>query len=183
MLLERFVASSTTKLTTFAEFEKLPEQDSSRQELRHGEVVNVPPPKHGHHLIQRRLRRLLEAPAGLAGEVETELGFRPNADIEYRIADVAFVSKDRWERISADDYLEGAPELVVEVLSPSNTATEMLDKKQLCLENGAIEFWVVNPIHKQVEVTSREGRNAMYRAGQQIPLFFGGSIAVDAIFA
>jgi Uma2 family endonuclease len=77
----------------------------------------------------------------------------------------------------------GVPELVIEVLSPSNTAAEMLDKKQICLENSAVEFWVVNPLRQQVEVTSREGRNAMYRIGQQIPLFFGGSIAVDTIFA
>ena len=166
---------------TFAEFEKLPEQEL-RQELRHGEVVDMAPPKQGHKVFQRRMRRLLEVAAAEAGEVDSEVGFRPVSEHEYRIADVAFVLKDRWVRIPSDGYLEGAPELVIEVLSPSNTATEMLDKKQICLDNGSLEFWVVDPKRCQVEVTSREGRAATYRSGQQIPLFFGGSIAVDAIF-
>jgi Uma2 family endonuclease len=37
-------------------------------------------------------------------------------------ADVAFVSRERWEQGDPDGYLAGAPELVAEVLSPSNTA-------------------------------------------------------------
>jgi Uma2 family endonuclease len=166
---------------TFAEFEKLPDQEI-RQELRHGEVVNVPPPKHGHRLIQRRLRRLLEALADGVGEVDIEFGFRVGQN-EYRIPDVAFLSKARWDRIPLQGYLEGAPELVIEILSPSNTATEIQDKKELCLENGTIEFWVVDAKRHQVKVTCREGRAAIYKAGHQIPVFFGGSIAVDAIFA
>jgi hypothetical protein len=36
----------------------------------------------------------------------------------------------------------GAPDLVVEILDPSNSATEIYDKEKLCLENGAKEFWV-----------------------------------------
>jgi Uma2 family endonuclease len=174
------VASTTEKLITFAKFEKLPDQEI-RQELRHGEVVNVAPPKHGHYLILRRLRRLFEALAAGAGEVDTEFGFQVGVH-EYRIADVAFLSKARWDRIPVQGYLQGAPELVIEVLSPSNTAAEIQDKKEICLENGTVEFWVVDAKRHHVKVTTREGRTAIYKAGQQIPLFFGGSIAVDAIF-
>jgi len=71
------VASTPTRILTFAEFDKLPEPVSGRYELRHGETVLVPPPKHAHYLMQRRLRRLLEGAAGAQGEVEIELGFRP----------------------------------------------------------------------------------------------------------
>jgi hypothetical protein len=39
------------------------------------------------------------------------------------------------------------------------------------------------PEQDSSRLTRREGRKAMYRAGQQIPLLFGGSIAVDSIFA
>ncbi len=175
------MASTATKLITFAEFEKLPDQEI-RQELRHGEPVNVPPPKYGHYIIQLRLQRILAALAAGAGEVGTEFGFRVG-QYEYRIADVAFLSKDRGDRISMQGYLEGAPELVIEILSPSNTAAEIQDKKEICLENGTIEFWVVDAKRHQVKVTSREGHAAIYKAGQQIPVFFGGSIAVDSIFA
>ena len=86
------------------------------------------------------------------------------------------------EVTDANDYLIGAPEIVVEVLSPSNTATEMLDKRNICLENGSREFWIVDTDHRQVEVSTPDGHTITYKSGQEIPLFFGGRLAVDAIF-
>jgi len=78
----------------------------------------------------------------------------------------------------------GTPDLVIEILSPSNTAAEMLAREQLCLENGAREFWIVDPEHKQVKISTPEGRTATYKAGGAIPVFFAPekTIAVDAIF-
>jgi Uma2 family endonuclease len=176
------VASTTTKLMTFAEFEQLPDREGFRQELRHGELIKVAPPKMMHTRVQWQLRRLLERAAGTAGIVDKEFGFRPVAEHEFRIADIAFVSKARWD--SAKDYLSGAPEIVIEVLSPSNTVTEMLDKEKLCLENGCQEFWIVDPSLHLVKVSTPDGHTITYRAGQEIPLplFNGGCLAVDTIF-
>jgi Uma2 family endonuclease len=169
---------------TFAEFEQLPDPvDGGRNELRHGELIVVAPPKHDHYRVQQRLRRFLEQSAGDAGEVGTEMGFRPLPDREYWYADVAFLSRQRWDETPGRGNVQGAPELVVEVLSPSNTAAEIRDKKKLCLESGAQEFWVVDIELREVEVFMRDGRSMTYGSGQEIPLFFGGSIAVDAIFS
>jgi Uma2 family endonuclease len=176
------VATTTTKLMTFAEFEQLPNPPEGFPfELRHGELVKLVFPKMKHSRVQWQLRRLLERAAGQAGIVEKEVGFRPVPEHEYRIADVAFISKGRWD--TAEDYLFGAPEIVIEVLSPSNTATEMLDKEKLCLENGCQEFWIVDPTLQLVKVSTPDGRAITYSAGQEIPLFFGGRLAVDSIFA
>ena len=175
------MASTTNRLMTFAELEQMPDSDR-RYELRHGELVEVPPPEFAHYQIQHRLRRLLEAAVQGVGEVGVEFAFRALSEYEYRIADVVFVSRERWEQARESRYFEGAPEVVIEVLSQSNSADEMLDKEQLCLENGAKEFWVVDPKRKQVKVSTAEGRVATYKSGQHIPLFFGGSIAVDEIF-
>lgn len=112
----------------------------------------------------------------------TEFAFRALPEYEYRAADVAFASRERWDRVRRDGYFEGAPDLAIEILSPSNTAAEMLDKEQLCLENGAKEFWIVDPVHQQVRISGADGHTAIWKLGQQIPLFFGGSIPVDAIF-
>ena len=81
--------------------------------------------------------------------------------------------------------MAGAPDLVIEVLSPSNTASEIIDKKTLCLENGSREFWVVDSEHRQVEVSTPDGLTVTYKAGQQVPLHFapGTHLAVDAVFA
>jgi Uma2 family endonuclease len=180
------VASSPTKLVTFEEFEQLPDDLRGwRQELRHGEVIALPPPVHGHTLIQRRLRQLLGDAAGDAGEVETEIGYRPVPEHEYWRADVAFVSRERWDAIPLNGYLLGPPELVIEVLSPSNTAAEILEKKTVCLENGAREFWVVSKDRTRVEVSTPDGRSITCKAGHYIPLFFapGKTIPVDEIFS
>jgi len=177
------VATSTTRLMTFAEFEQLPDPQFGRYELRHGEPVIVAPPKLKHSTVQRRLRRLLETAAGETGIVDSEFGFKPLPEREYRIADVVFISQQRWQGIDLNGYFQGAPELVAEILSPSNTTKEMLDKGKLCLENGSREFWVVDLERRLVEVSTPDGRTITYAAGQQIPLFFGeGALAVDAIF-
>jgi Uma2 family endonuclease len=78
----------------------------------------------------------------------------------------------------------GAPEIVIEVLSPSNTIKKMRDRRKICLENGGREFWVVDPKRREVEVSTPDGHSITYKPGQHIPLFFaaGSSTAVDAIF-
>ncbi len=177
------MTATATALLTFAEFEQLPDPtNGDRLELHHGEVISVPPPKLGHTLIQGNLTDNLVPRFRAAGRVLTEVGFRTPGGRNYRIADVAFVTKARLAASSDDGCLESAPELVVEVLSPSNSASEMLDREQLCLENGTLEFWVVDPKRRQVRVSKQEGRPRSYKAGDEIPLMFGGSLAVDSIF-
>ncbi len=174
--------ATATALMTFADLERMPDSDI-RYELRHGELIELPPPKYGHLRIQGNIRRALEKALGDLGKVEIEFGFRARREHEYRIADAAFVSRARVRATPDDGYLMGAPELVVEVLSPSNTASEILDKEQLCLENGSREFRVVDPIRRQIKVSTSDGHSLMYREGQSIPLFLGGIVSVGSIFA
>jgi len=164
---------------TFAEYEQVPNPKGGRYELRHGELAAVTFPLFPHVRAQRQLRRLLENAAGDAGAIHTEMPFRPLPEHECWAADIAFIPKARWEGI--DRYLFGAPELVVEVLSPSNTAAEMLEREQICLENGCREFWVVDTDRRQVKVSTPSG-HVTYKSGQQIPLLFGGTLFVDEIF-
>jgi Uma2 family endonuclease len=176
------VGTIATRLS-FEEFANRPD-NGRRYELRHGELAEVAPPMHGHRLIQRRLRRLLESAGGSSGEIEIEMGSRPCAGDEFLIADVAFVSRDRWDNIPLDGYLQGAPELVIEVLSPSNLESEMRNRRRVCLENGCREFWMVDSAQREVKVSTPDGHSVTYRGGQHIPLFFapGSNLAVDGIF-
>jgi Uma2 family endonuclease len=177
------VATTTTRLMTFAEFEQLSDPQSYRYELRHGELLQVPFPKLKHSLIQKRLYDLIEQASAGAGEAYVELGFRALSDGEYRRADVAWVSKSRWAEQDVEGYFRSAPDIMIEVLSPSNTVAEMLDKEQLCLENGSLEFWIVDIDRRQIKVSTPDGHTITYKSGQEIPLLFGGRLAVDAIFA
>jgi Uma2 family endonuclease len=177
------VASSTTRLMTVAEFEQLPEAEGCRSELQHGELVTLVPPKLRHSVVQQKIRDLFQDAAADAGSAFIELGFRPVPEYEFRYADVAWASKQRWQEQDLNSYFRGSPELVVEVLSPSNTVAEMIDKERLCLENGAREFWVVDIDHRLVRVSTPDGHTVTYKIGQKIPLLFGGKLAVDAIFS
>jgi len=178
------VAGTSTKLMTFAEFERLPVPEGWRLELRHGELFKVPPPKFTHFRVQQILRDLLDKAAAGRGRVYTEVGFRPVPEGEFRIADIAYASNRRWKEASGRDYFIGVPEIVVEILSPSNSAAEMIERERLFLENGCLEFWLVDPELQLVRISTTDGRAITYTSGQDIPLplLNGGHLAVDAIF-
>jgi Uma2 family endonuclease len=89
-----------------------------------------------HARLQSRLVRLLRPKAEHLGVVESEVAFRALPEYELRGADVAYVSQDRWDSTDDDDNLRGSPEIVIEVLSPSNTTAEMQQKAALCLSTG-----------------------------------------------
>jgi hypothetical protein len=55
------MATVATHLGTFAEFERMPNPSVGRYELRSGEVFLAPPPELPHHLLQARLRNLLQS--------------------------------------------------------------------------------------------------------------------------
>jgi Uma2 family endonuclease len=179
------MAALTSKLMTVEEFLKLPEDDGPvYHELRNGELVSVTRPKLKHHLIQSRLRDILKPLAPAGSFVEYEVAFRALPEYELRVADVAYISRERFEQTDPNDYFHGAPDLVIEVLSPSNTASELYDKEKLCLENGAREFWVADSDRRQVKVTTPDGHTVTWQSGQEIPLSLLGNakISVDAIF-
>jgi Uma2 family endonuclease len=176
------MATTPTRLMTFAEFAELPDPREGHYELHHGELFHMAPPKHGHKRVQHTLQRLLSLHGG-AWVAATEVGFRPTLDSEYWTADVALMSTARWEQTPADEYLESPPELVIEVLSPSNSAAEMEEKSEICLASGAREFWVVSPLRKSVVVSTPDGHSVRYTMGQPIPLLTGGTLAVDDIFS
>jgi len=175
------VASIPTRMMTVAEFDQLPESPSCSYELRHGELFQVTRPVLKHVFVQKRLMELLDA-AGGSGSALMEVGFRPLPEHELRVADVAYASGQGWSEQDQGGHFHGVPDIVIEVLSPSNTAAEMLDKEQICLENGGCEFWVVDIDRRQVKISTPDGRTVAYKSGQKIALLFGGSLAVDEIF-
>jgi Uma2 family endonuclease len=178
--------ATTAALMTVEDFLKLPEDDGPvYHELRHGEVIAVSRAVLLHNVILKRLVRLLEAVAPHGSYVDSEFPFRASVQHELRVADVAYVSRERWENVDLHAHFPGAPDLVIEVLSPSNTASEIYDKEQLCLDHGAQEFWVVDLDHRQIKVSTPDGRTIRYRSGEDIPLplFGGATLAVDPVLA
>jgi Uma2 family endonuclease len=171
-------------LITVTQFRQLPYKDAYRYELRHGEVVAVTRPKARHWRLQVRLTRLLEPKLKGFGEVGMELPFRPLPEFELMAADVAAVSRRRFEAIDPDDNLHGAPELVIEIKSPSNTPGYLRERAAVCLAKGALQFWVVDEDKKSVTAIHQDGSVIVYQMGDAIPLGAFGSdeLAVARIF-
>jgi Uma2 family endonuclease len=165
---------------------RLPEPGGGvRQELHHGEFVEWPPVKKLHTKIQKRLVSLLESSLNRAEHgVDKEFAFRPAPEFEVWVADVALFSLALSEQAADDDYFRGVPVIVIEVLSPSNSACEMLEREEICLRNGAQEFWLVDPPRESVKVIRAGGHSIVYDAASVIESgALGGSIAVRDVFA
>jgi Uma2 family endonuclease len=177
--------STTSALMTVEQFRALPEPREGTSELHHGVPVIMPPPKHKHFATERRLVKLLEPAAAGRGLIWTEIAFRPLPEHECWVADVAFISQARYNAIDPEDNLRGVPELVIEVLSPSNTVSEIGEKEAMCLENGCLEFWVVDPKRKTVKVSTPDRKTITYVEGDQIRLSVpaAGELAVSEIFS
>ena len=176
---------ATNARLSVADFSRLPPPPGGvRQELQHGQVVERRPVKKLHTKLQQRLVRLLEValPSGEYG-VDKEFPFRPTPENEVWIADVAIFSLALWEQTADDDYFWGVPTIVIEVLSPSNTASEMLDREELCLRHGGQEFWLVDPQRESVKVIRADGYSRVHNAGGTLEsTAIVGSIAVRDIF-
>jgi Uma2 family endonuclease len=170
-------------LVTVEQYRELPKREDAIQELHWGQVVTLTRPTMRHARLQSRLVRLLRPKAEHLGVIESEVAFRALPEYELRAADLAFVSQSRWIATDDDDNLHGSPELVIEILSPSNTKSEMREKAALYLSTGCEEFWVVDPKQKSVTVMRRQGGTFIYKIGDRIPLTrFGGDLEMAQIF-
>jgi Uma2 family endonuclease len=102
-----------------------------------GQIVVSPPPNKLHSVRQGAILVLLHQLSGKSVMAEC-----PISTIDgVKSADVAWCSPQRFEEVGEQVIFEIAPEICVEVLSPSNTAAEMDAKRQLYFEAGAIECW------------------------------------------
>lgn len=175
------MSTTSAELVTVADYLKLPEPEEGHLELHHGEVVIVPPPKWRHQILQGRIQKRLECLLGDSGIVLSEMAFRPAPEYEMWQADVGYVRADRAAGIGEDEYLNGAPDLVVEVLSPSNTADEIDDRRTICMTNGCRSFWVVNDKRKLVSVTEGDVTRHYGRFSRIVCALLPEAISIDDI--
>lgn len=141
-------------LLTEREYLDLPYDELRWSELVAGRVVREPPPSYRHGRIAARLARLMASYAETAslGDVLVEGGFRLVDDPPtIRGPNIAFVAADR---IPPDDpvFFSGAPDLAVEIVSPSNSASEMRAKVSEYFDAGARLVWLVYPDMRTVAV-------------------------------
>jgi Uma2 family endonuclease len=128
----------------FAKFEGRIETD------RHGHIIMYPPPGYSHGGYQAEIAHLLRILLP-EGRVATETPLSTADGVKG--VDVTWISKSRLAAIDKRVCLTKAPEICVEVLSPSNTLREMAEKRALYFAAGAREVWLCDEKGEKGRVT------------------------------
>lgn len=133
------------RLYTAADLDMLP--DDRRYELNQGRLIVTPPPKREHGLIMLEVARRVgnHVQENDLGGVVVETGYLlAEAPDTVRAPDIAFTSKARIPPLT-DDYDRVPPDLVIEVASPGNTTSDMIEKIEQYFEAGVRQVWVFYP--------------------------------------
>jgi Uma2 family endonuclease len=163
--------------------------DDKRYELVEGVLIEMSPSSRYHSRDGIRIagQFLAFVEAHDLGEVHgSDGGFilRRNPDT-VRSPDVAFVRKERLVELDEEGFFPLAPDLAVEVVSPSNTVNEMSRKVQQYLEAGTAIVWVVEPLRRQVAVYTSDPVVRIYRDGDVLDggdVLQGFTLSVTYIF-
>jgi len=137
---------------TYADYLATPEDGVRRHEIVDGELFVTAAPRWRHQEVLVSLGRVLQdiAIEFEIGKVATAPTVRLRDDLVME-PDLVFLRSDRLHLIE-DGRVHGPPDLVVEVLSPSNRGFDRRLKRQRYLETGVVEVWIVDADANTIEV-------------------------------
>ncbi len=180
--------SATSYRMTAREYFQLPEGPPHFQ-LIDGDLYMSPSPRRYHQRISMDLSLLLgtyieEAGVGELYAAPSDVQLADDTVLE---PDLYYVSRER-AHIFTEQGTHGAPDLVVEILSPSTAKIDVGRKREIYAESGVIEMWVVAPETRTVEVYRFRDDTAAPVATVGVdgtlssPIFPGLTLAVADIF-
>lgn len=144
-------------LMSAEEFDSLPVEESQGFELFEGELVEMSTPTPVHSDIEAALVASLRSFLAARGKgrlwLRTEFAFSKS---RYQ-PDLALFVDDRWKEHTAKVPVPIAPDIAVEVISPSESATKVERKRKTYLSHGVKEVWMVYPDELSILVYSAAG--------------------------
>ena len=181
------VTATTRVRFTYEDYLNTPED--KRYELLDGELIMVSSPNIPHQNTLRELvfcviRFVKRHDIGEALFAPTDVVLSNNDVVQ---PDMLFISRERMSIITYDN-IQGAPDLVVEILSPSTAQRDLTVKRRLYAKHGVKEYWQVNIDDRQVTVLSLGDNDyevaAIYGSGETLtsPILPGFTLAIDEIF-
>lgn len=178
----------TTIPTTWEDVERMPE-DGNRYEFIGGRLYMTPAPVIRHHRVSRRLHSSLMRVLADGGHGEV---FYAPVLVEFpgtsdRVQpDILFVSSER-RGIIGEKAVLGAPDLVVEILSPSTAHRDRGIKLDLYARRGVREYWIVDPNEDVVDAWRFGDDPEHRRFAGEIPVRLGdervGVIDLHEVFS
>ena len=163
-LLTRSQTETRLSAEEYLEIASRPEYADCLVELVQGEIVTMPPPQAFHGVVLGRVFARLFAfveSRGLGFTTAGDSGFLVERD-EFegdtvRGLDITYISRDKIPGSFPRDLLEIAPDLAIEVMSPSNTVSDTNLKIDQLLRMGCSQVWIVHPDLRRVDVHSADG--------------------------
>jgi Uma2 family endonuclease len=171
-------AGSGVKLT-YEDFLLFPD-DGKRHELIDGEHYVTPCPNTKHQVVSGNLYFLLRS--HLEREPVGRLFFAP-FDIVFSQFDVVepdllYISKERAATILTAKHVEGAPELVIEIGSPSTRKRDETIKRRLYQRSGVSEYWVLDP---ELDVVRVYRSDSAFERPQELSLEAGDVLSTPLL--
>ena len=121
-------------------------------QLINGELVMSPAPSPYHQIVSSNifdfLRGYSKEFGGLAFYAPVDLLIDKKNVFQ---PDIFYLSKEKKDFVT-DNGIQGPPDLVIEIISPSNSYTDRYDKKDTYQKFGVIEYWIVDPANKTLEI-------------------------------
>jgi Uma2 family endonuclease len=174
-------------LITADDLELMPDDDSVQIELDEGELITMPPAGWDHGDREGQIVYVLKryvCKHRLGKVVVGETGFRLSGDT-VRAPDVAFVRRDRVESIRSKGFAKGAPDLAVEIFSPSDNVRQLMRKVKQYFAAGCHTVWIVYPERQEINVLEASGADRLLTVEDTIDapdLLPGFSVPVAELF-
>ena len=171
---------------TYEDYRNTP--DDTRYELLDGELIMVPAPSMFHQTTSKKLfwklQPIEERGLGLVFYAPTDVKFTDTDTVQ---PDIVFVSNER-SHIITEDNIRGAPDLVIEILSPSTAAKDRTFKRTLYERHGVKEYWMIDTDAKNITILllGEDGYElaGIYGEGQTLtsPTLSGFSLNLNDVF-
>jgi Uma2 family endonuclease len=175
---------------TYEDYLRLPD-DGRRYEVLQGVLYVTAPPVPLHQIVLRNVVRQLalfleESPVG-EFFLPTDLILPKGLTAPVR-PDLFFVRGEEWRGTITDRYMEGTPDLILEILSPSTCRLDRGTKFDVYTQAGVHEYWLADPLARTIEIwVLRDGAYELfgkfarggYLRSEMIP---GFEPALDKIF-
>jgi Uma2 family endonuclease len=178
---------ATRTLISAEEFDRLPEEEGRRYELLDGELIEVASATPGHNVVEITLGASLQsylAGARLKAAVlpVTEFALGGNRRLQ---PDLAVIFPEKWARVDRWKVpVMEPPDIAVEIVSPSESASHLDRKVEAYLAAGASEVWVIFPDGPHMYVHTLAGARRLAATDRlDSALLPGWSIAVGDLFA
>jgi len=173
---------------TYEDYLNLPD-DGKRYEIINGELYMSPAPTRPHQKATGNFfgtiwRFLEQNPIGEVYSAPTDVVF---SEIDVLQPDVIFIAREKFDILTREN-IQGAPDLVIEVLSPGTEKRDRTLKLKTYSRFGVQEYWMANAEKETVEVWRRKGEQLVFHAlldktqTLTTPLLPGLEISLEKIF-